>query len=234
MTNSNSSKNNKFFLCFRPVVDLDAMLDSPVLSHRSSATASHHDEIHNPHNSLPPKRKLSRVLKAMVLETLLNRRARRKNRSRRDSYESDSSYSTTYTEETSSTGDERSICSQTSVDISSIQEINPEARFSSSESKFLSKSNSCPLETKPRKRNRRDPLEKKPNNLDCSGIYMLLLILILTVFCGKILGIMLTSICIYSYSVFKKDIRGRKQRGEPARTGESAIKESKFDGKLKQ
>ncbi|XP_028796201.1 uncharacterized protein LOC114763002 [Neltuma alba] len=214
MTNSS---RNKFFLCFRPVV----MLDSAVESDGSPPTASHNHEIHNPHNSLPPKRKLSRVIKAMVVETILNRRARRKNRSRRDSSESDRSYSTTYTEETSSTGDDSSIWSQTSVDITSIQEINSESRFSlsSSDSKFLSKSKSCPSEAKARKRSRRD----QRNKLDCSGIYMFLLSLILTVFWGKILGILLTSICLYSYSVLKKrslrqktvrkDGKNRNQKG---------------------
>ncbi|XP_054794066.1 uncharacterized protein LOC129299622 [Prosopis cineraria] len=222
---TNSSKN-KFFLCFRPVVDLDVMLDSPVPSHPSPAcrfssdSAPHKDEIHNPHSSLPPKRKLSRLIKAMVFETILSRRSHRKNRSRRDSFESEGSYSTTCTEETSSTGDDRSILSQASLEISSIQDINPDSWFSS-DSKFLRKSESCPSEAKPRKRSRRDPLEKKRTKLNCSGIFTLLLSLMLTVFWGKILGIMLTSVWLYSYSVLRaRYLRQKTERKlKKGRTG---------------
>lgn len=131
---------------------------------------------------------------------LQNRRGRRKNGYRQDSCGSSRSYST-YTE-TSSTGDDNSICSQLSMESDNSQEINTET--CSPESKYLIKSESYPPEEKQRKRSRRDPLEKKKRKtLECYGIYLVLLSLTLTVFWGKILGIVLTSVWLYSYPIMK-------------------------------
>ncbi|KAF7805854.1 uncharacterized protein G2W53_038015 [Senna tora] len=170
----NVSKN-KLFLCFRPV---HVMLDSTVAHNKIS------------HNSMPPKRRFSRLIKAMLFETILNRRSRRNNRYRRDSCGSDSSYSTsTSTEETSSTCDDKSIWTQTSLSLD-IQEIIPQSHFSSSQQ---SKSYPKHTNTSPP-----HPLKK----MDYSAIYFFLLILTLTVLWGKILGIIFTSICLYSYSIW--------------------------------
>ncbi|KEH17062.1 hypothetical protein MTR_0048s0140, partial [Medicago truncatula] len=57
-----SFSKSKLSQCFRPVVDLDDILESKVVAH-------HHSK--NKHTVL-------KVIKAMVLETLLNRRARHK------------------------------------------------------------------------------------------------------------------------------------------------------------
>lgn len=140
-----------------------------------------------------------------------NRRDRRKNRYRQGSCGSSSGYST-YTEETSSTCDDKSICSQISVDTSHniVQEINPEeSQVSTQESKYLTKSKSCPVEMKHKKTSQKK--KKQRNKLDFSGIYVFLLGLTLTVFLGKILGVILTSVSLYSFSLWNSRNRKAKE-----------------------
>jgi hypothetical protein len=56
-----SFSKNKLSLCFRPVVDIDAMLESKVAAHCSESWFMQH----------PKKRSVSKFIKALILETLL-------------------------------------------------------------------------------------------------------------------------------------------------------------------
>jgi hypothetical protein len=56
-----SFSKNKLSLCFQPVVDIDAMLESKVAAHCSESWFMQH----------PKKRSVSKFIKALILETLL-------------------------------------------------------------------------------------------------------------------------------------------------------------------
>jgi hypothetical protein len=56
-----SFSKNKLSLCFQPVVDIDAMLESKVAAHCSESWFMQH----------PKKRTVSKFIKAVILETLL-------------------------------------------------------------------------------------------------------------------------------------------------------------------
>ncbi|KAI4322601.1 hypothetical protein L6164_022278 [Bauhinia variegata] len=214
----NVSKN-KILLCFRPVVDIDVMLDSkPAVDlPRSRRFAGFHLEekdstkvsetksmvldkgsLKFSENSIAnssPKRTLSRVIKAVVFEKIMNRRASQKDGYFRDSFGSKRSYSTNT--ETSSTGDEKSILSQASMD-TNMQETKT-CLPSSSSSSFGSGSSCLSQETESGniskwKESSYQALIKKQKNWDCTGIHLLVISLIITVLWGKIFGIILTSI----------------------------------------
>ncbi|XP_061362346.1 uncharacterized protein LOC133306085 [Gastrolobium bilobum] len=192
----NASKN-KFLNCFRPVVDIDAMLESrAVVDHSDSRKTMFSDQecqkiTQNWVEPQRPKRTLAKVIKVVVFETLLNTRARNKNRYSQSCFGSKRDYSA-YAE-SSSTGSEKSMSSLASGN-TKIQEIKaPELSFSSSssstpvsESKNISKCAST-----------KDQLEKQKK---CLGIYLVLVSLVVTVLWGKIHGIILTSmsLCLFS------------------------------------
>ncbi|TKY48802.1 hypothetical protein E2542_SST26224 [Spatholobus suberectus] len=204
----NVSKN-RFLTCFRPVVDIDAMLESrAVVDHDRSSSrrfacipvADKHDTKNStskatfsdqeltqnwvvPH---PPKRKFSKVIRAVVFETVLNTRVR--NGYGQSCYGSKRGYSA-YAE-SSSAGDEKQA-----LVVTNFQEIKAPEWSSSisssnspvSESKNISKSEST-----------KDQLEKQ--KFHCVGIYWILISLAVTVFWGKINVIILTSLlsCFFS------------------------------------
>ncbi|KAL5056473.1 hypothetical protein RYX36_037155 [Vicia faba] len=60
-----SFSKNKFSHCFRPVVDIDGLLESKLAAHRSENKPQKH----------PKKRTVLKVIKAAVLETILSTRA---------------------------------------------------------------------------------------------------------------------------------------------------------------
>ncbi|XP_027348212.1 uncharacterized protein LOC113859704 [Abrus precatorius] len=181
----NFSKN-KFLLCFRPVVHIDAMLQTKVATHRSTSCrfscipASHKNDIVKSSDSksvyfhhVSPKRTISRAIKAVFFETILNRRTRHKNRYTHDSFGSSKHG---YYAETKTPSSSPSSCPQ------------PQ---SSSQSKNVSSTN---------EKNRESPVEKQ-NKLECYGIYLILISLVFTVFWGKLFGIILTSSWLYVFSV---------------------------------
>ncbi|RDX60097.1 hypothetical protein CR513_61794, partial [Mucuna pruriens] len=193
-----SFSKNKFLLCFRPVVDIDVMLESKVAPHRSSTcrfsripTSDKHQMIKNSETKslyfhhVSPKRTISRVVKAVFFDTLLNRRAHNKNRYIHDSFGYEPKY-LTYAE----TKTPRSPMSTSSSPSSS--------SHASSQSKV---SNYHSTNEKKKESDQRGPLEKQ-KKFECYGIYLVLISLAFTVFGGKLFGIFLTSILLYFFSVW--------------------------------
>ncbi|KAK7263587.1 hypothetical protein RJT34_31179 [Clitoria ternatea] len=191
----NFSKN-KFLLCFRPVAHIDAMLESKVATHRATScgfpcitVSDKHDIIKSFHH-VSPKRTISRMIKAVFSETILNRRARSKNRFSHDSLgskQSCSKYIETKTPESSTLSTSSSLGSTSSSSISSSQYENASNYYSTKE--------------KRKEGNRGGPPEKQ-KRFEFYGIYLVLISLMFTVFWGKLFGIILTSTLLYLFSVW--------------------------------
>ncbi|AES67326.1 hypothetical protein MtrunA17_Chr2g0323311 [Medicago truncatula] len=186
-----SVSKNKFLTCFRPVIDLDDMLESetvpaPSTSRRKHATQNSATNsmsldqnspksIQNQVAGHPPKQTLSKVIKAVMFQIILNTRANKKNLYSQTCFGSKRNYSL-HTRSSSSF----------KTNIEEIKAIeSPLSSPSSSyspvfNSKSLSKSNESQFEN-----------QKK---FHCLGIYMVFLIsLVVTVCWGKVNVIVLTS-----------------------------------------
>ncbi|KAL2328299.1 hypothetical protein Fmac_021726 [Flemingia macrophylla] len=191
-----SFSKNKFLLCFRPI---DAMLESEVSSHRSSTcripTSEKHDQVMKMKNSqtksvyfhhASPKRTISRVVKAVFFETLLNRKGHHKNRYIHDSFKA--KY-LTYPE-------------RKALQCSSSHRSSQPKKFSDYNSIIKGKKEGgvgVPLENKQQKK------------LQWHAIYLLLISLVFTVVWGKFFGIILTSIWLYFSSMWDSSSRGQKR-----------------------
>ncbi|KAJ1394474.1 hypothetical protein SESBI_34176 [Sesbania bispinosa] len=207
----NVSKN-KFLTCFRPVVDIDAMLDSGAAVDRSDKQ--------NRVVRQPPKRTFSKVIKAVVFETILNSKTRNKNRYGQSCFGSKRCYSA-YTE-SSSTSDEKSTVRLASLG-SKIKEINALELSSSSSSSSWPVSESENL-SKCKSANK-DQLEKQ-KKFECLGIYAVLISLVVTVFWGKINVIILTSMMFCCFSVWNACSRRLKEVAKLWNTESQACKNS--------
>ncbi|CAJ1979018.1 unnamed protein product [Sphenostylis stenocarpa] len=202
-----SFTKNKFLLCFRPVVDIDCMLKSEVAPHRSSTTRfsrvptsekqqmvknSEPKSVYFHHVS--PKRTISRVIKAVFYETILNRRDHHKNRYIHDSF----GYKHKYLKY----GEAKTLQSPLSISSSA-------SPCSSSHALSPSKNVSNHCSTKEKRKGLGDPLEKQ-KKFECYGIYVVLLSLAFTVFWGKLFGILLTSTLLYFFAVWDSSSRCQK------------------------
>ncbi|KAI4334046.1 hypothetical protein L6164_018784 [Bauhinia variegata] len=214
-----SISKNKALLCFRPVVDIDVMLepksaaDRPpsrrfscfpveekngmkvsetktIFLDKGSIQKLSENSIANP----PPKRTLSRVIKAVIFEMILNRRANQKNRYLGNSYGTKRSYSTNT--ETSSTG---STC------LSEATESRNLPKSYATGAKRTESSYQAPIE--------------KQKNWDCTGIYLLVISLAVTILWGKILGIIITSIWLCFQSRPAASYRRPQEVAKLAKTG---------------
>ncbi|ESW21914.1 hypothetical protein PHAVU_005G110200 [Phaseolus vulgaris] len=206
----NASKK-KFLTCFRPVDDTDPMLQpravvdrsssrrlacTPVADKhdtRNSATKSTFSEQELPQNLVvphPPKPSFSKVIKAMLIETVLNTRARKKNLNSQTCFGSKRGY-WPYTE-SSSTGDEKQVF----VD-SKIQKIIKPPEWSPT----ISSSNSPVSESKKISEFDKEQ-EQKQKKFQCVGIYWVFVSLVVTVFWGKINVIIWTSLLLCFFSLW--------------------------------
>ncbi|KAK7312758.1 hypothetical protein VNO77_36861 [Canavalia gladiata] len=190
----NFSKS-KFLLCFRPVVHIDAMLESKVAAHRSHScrfscipASDNHDMVKNSEtksiyfHQVSPKRTISRVIKAVFFETILNRRTRHKNGYRHGSYGSEQRY-LKYTENKSPQSPMSTSSSNGSASPSSCSQWKNMSKYYSNEKQ-------------------KQVVEEKQKKLEWYGIYLILISLALTVFWGKVFGIILTSIWLYLLCVW--------------------------------
>ncbi|KAG4961044.1 hypothetical protein AAZX31_13G285800 [Glycine max] len=203
----NVSKN-RFLTCFRPVVDIDDMLEPKAAVVDDSAScrfacipvADKHDAKNSTTKATlsdqdmlaqnwivvprPQKRTFSKIIKADLF--LLNTRARNKNLDGQGCFGSKRDYSA-YTE-SSSTGDEKK---QAFVG-TNIQKIKP-PEWSSS----ISSSNS------PESKNEspKDQVEKQ-KKFRCLGIYWVLVSLVVTVFWGKVNVTIWTSLLLCFFSIW--------------------------------
>ncbi|KAL2331771.1 hypothetical protein Fmac_019352 [Flemingia macrophylla] len=223
----NTSKNNRFLTCFRPVVDIDAILEpgATVADRTSSqrfacipvadkhdtknsvtkATFSDQDLARNSVVLVPPpsKRTFSKVIKAVVFETLLNTRVRNKNhhgQTQRCFGSSKRGYSTC---------DEK----QAFV-VANIQAIKvPEW------SSTISSSNSPVSESKIESTKEQVLVEKQKKS-HCVGIYWVLISLAVTVFWGKVNVIILTSLLLWFFWIWNAS----REKGVPKlRIAESKV-----------
>ncbi|CAL0333896.1 unnamed protein product [Lupinus luteus] len=209
---------SKFLLCFRPVVDIDDVLKSKEANKheikKSSDTKS--EFFHQKSTKIseswimqhPPKRTLSRVIKAVVFQTMLKTKTRSKNRYPRDSF-----------------GSEHSCVSEDSQSVLS----SPSSSSSiPSESKSLTKHYST---KEKQKESNHEGLVKKQKKFECNGIYLILISLTFTVFCGKLFGIILTLMWLYLFSLlsssygYKKKLQSCVEAKDRCQFGRSALRE---------
>ncbi|KAK7257491.1 hypothetical protein RIF29_31510 [Crotalaria pallida] len=194
---------SKFLVCFRPVVDIDDMLESRVVNKHEKKKSSDTKSLFFKQvpskiseswiMQEPPKRTLSRVIKAVVFQTMLKRRTRHKNRPSHDSFESKHSYDSEDSQSLSSSSPSHSLASSCS---SPSESKSPTKHYSTKE-----KQNESDYEG----------LVNKQKNFECNGIYLILLSLAFTVFFGKLFGIMLTSMLLYLFSLWNKSYCYRKK-----------------------
>ncbi|KAK1567161.1 hypothetical protein Q3G72_008800 [Acer saccharum] len=220
--NVSRSNSNKFLVCFKPVVDMDQL----VLESKSSVAIDHHGSKSqrrlpfnriNPENRsenvkkseksmmvrCPSNRTLSKVIKAILFETILAKRVRerkseRKSLTLQDSYHHQSSKR------------RHTHKSLDSSDHCVIQQIKCNPVLSSQSSVNSSSSSSCSI-SEPKKQNQN--CKKLDNNNNMGGgvttagmgswsfscVMTLLLIIILTVtcLCGRVSAIFCTTVCLY-------------------------------------
>ncbi|ESW04601.1 hypothetical protein PHAVU_011G109200 [Phaseolus vulgaris] len=210
-----SFTKNKF-LCFRPVVDIDCMLKSEVAPHRSSPsnfsgvpTSEKQQMVKNSKpksvyfHPVSPKRTISRVIKAVFYETILNRRDHHKNRYIHDSFG--------YKHKYSKHGETKTLQSPLSTSSCSSSDA-------SSESTNVSKHYFT--KEKGKEGGHGSPLEKQ-KKFECYGIYLVLISLAFTVFWGKLFGILLTSTLLYFFAVWDSSSPCQKRLPKTPRLRES-------------
>lgn len=195
-----SFSKNKFLLCFRPVVDIDCMIKSevaPTCRFPRIPTSENHNAMKNsetksvyfPHVS--QKRRISRVIKAVFYETILNRRDHHKNRYIHDSFGPKYlTYGETKTLQSplSTSSSSHGLASPSSSSRTSSQPKNVSSYYSTKEKRKEGGHGGGPLE--------------KQTKFECFGIYLILISLAFTVFWGKLFGIILTSTLLYFFAVW--------------------------------
>ncbi|CAL0303927.1 unnamed protein product [Lupinus luteus] len=190
---------NKFLLCFRPVVDIDDMLESKVenkheMKKSSNTRSQFFDQVPTKISESwimqhPPKRTISRVIKAVLSQTMLKTKSRRKNRYPNDSFGSRHGYDSEGSHSVLSSSSSSSSASSCSSPI---------------ESKSLTKYSST-------KEKQKESNYQKKQEFECNGIYLILLSLAFTVFLGKIFGTMLTLMLLYLFSLLSTSYSYKKK-----------------------
>ncbi|XP_024630406.1 uncharacterized protein [Medicago truncatula] len=166
MRNFSKSKLSQWF---RPVVDLHEILESKVVAHHSK----------NKHTVL-------KVIKAMVLETILNRRARHKTCYGFDCFGVSKNIYSTY----------KKVAKATESSLTAISSDSSKV----SQSKIMSTKGKQEKDTC-----RGSTIIEKQKNFEFYAISLVLISLVFTVFFGKIFGIFLTSIWIFLFSLWNSN-----------------------------
>ncbi|XP_030928852.1 uncharacterized protein LOC115954981 [Quercus lobata] len=192
-----SVSRNRFLLCFRPVVDMEGVLQAKSLVDSSASQGLPFISVENKEEtkvSMSPKRTFSRVVKAVMFGTILNKRVRDRKGCHQDSYQSKRGLSMNYERNRASVDNTNSGLSHSSSYASS---------DSSSCSGSISESKNSSIITK-ETCSKNQELEEKPEKvdmLDCSsfnsGICLLVISLIITILLGKLCAIIFTSILVY-------------------------------------
>ncbi|KAF5458413.1 hypothetical protein F2P56_022440 [Juglans regia] len=207
---------NRFLLCFRPVVDMEVVLESKDIVDRSACKEKTIKEM------LTPKRTFSRVLLSVICEAILAKRARDRKVDRQESCQSIyPSHKSSYSESCHDFSYERSV-NQVSMDAGIDQEVRTNSGLSHSRSSCGS-STSCSGSISEENKSPRSltditkqvdccnypdivekPKEEVDNMGNCSsfesGIYMLAISLVITILWGKFFAIFFTLIWLYFMS----------------------------------
>ncbi|KAF5746016.1 hypothetical protein HS088_TW06G00181 [Tripterygium wilfordii] len=185
---------NKFLPCFRPVVvdHVDLVLESKGAVEKDSMIKSSTLEgkkSENPMTVRPPKRKLSRAIKAVVFEMILAKRARDRRVSRENLRQSKQVSSSTNITVSDNDDASKNRVFDSPREIKSNSGSSSSWSFDSSSSLSISKSELKIDVSKDRKSSYSITLN--------SGIYLLLLSLTLTILWGKLCAILFTTIWLY-------------------------------------
>ncbi|XP_058760775.1 uncharacterized protein LOC131634134 [Vicia villosa] len=171
-----SFSKNKVSFCFRPVVDIDSLLESKLAARRSESKPKQYHK----------KRTVLKVIKAVVLETIFvfqNRRAIHKYPNGLDCFGGLKNDYSTYEKE--------SKASQ-----SSLQTLSSNSSFSSP--KVILQSKNMSTEGNHEKESSHgSTLLEKQKKFELYAICLVAISLAFTVFWGKLFGTILTSICLY-------------------------------------
>ncbi|MED6186458.1 hypothetical protein PIB30_066862 [Stylosanthes scabra] len=208
------ASKNKFLTCIRPAVDIDSMLEPPETAAIVDRSSSHrflcipvsgkHDENWiSVAKSHPPKRKLAKVIKALLLfETLLNKSGQYKNDfgSSKGSSSPDLSSSS---ESSSPSSMKKSMLRvvESSMDTSKIRTnelCSPVSKSKDMISKHVN-------------HKKKDELEKH-KTFRCIGVLLFVISLSITIIWGKFKGIVLTSIWLYFISLLVACFRRTTKR----------------------
>ncbi|XP_022749078.1 uncharacterized protein LOC111298616 [Durio zibethinus] len=226
---------NKFLLCFRPVADMDLMLESNALvvdrsqNHQAltyvgvnkkedmkpSATQS---SVSDTKDSIrihrPGKKTFSQVIKAVVFEIVLDRRVRRRKGIDQESYSSkhnfplssrdkllDSSFDESVNKVSAGKG---TVCRSNSVSSGSSCSSSSSSSSSSPNSTLKAKRQQLQNSYNTYSNHQEDEKKTKEEGTDrgsCSNnaIFLLLISLAVTIFCGKFCAILFTSIWLYFF-----------------------------------
>ncbi|KAJ4847889.1 hypothetical protein Tsubulata_011620, partial [Turnera subulata] len=199
---------NKFLLCFRPVADMEQLvleskgggvgrslkkmemkrsLSTPCLSHNScSSTSTSPQNLLGLHRDHSPKRTFSRVMKAVLFETVLSKRVRD-----RKALCQDSKHSASPTKDDDQKKGIISPIHAQEIESNSMRLSSPSLSSSGPSPNNLRKA----LSYQELRGMMMKPTPK--NKADRSGLYMFLICLTLTIFGGKLCAILLTSFCLY-------------------------------------
>ncbi|XP_058734839.1 uncharacterized protein LOC131606691 [Vicia villosa] len=178
---------SKLFHCFRPVVDIDALLESKVTAHRSENKPKQHHK----------KRTVLKIIKAAVLETILNKRALHKYPYGLDCFGGLKNDYSRYKKESKASQSSLTNISSNSSSFSSPKVILQSENMSSKGNH--EKESSCGR-----------ALLEKQKKFELCAMCLVLISLIFTVFWGKLFGIILTSICLYLFSLFNSNYSCQK------------------------
>ncbi|XP_050245978.1 uncharacterized protein LOC126693979 [Quercus robur] len=192
-----SVSRNRFLLCFRPVVDMEGVLQAKSLVDSSASQGLPFISVENKEEtkvSMSPKPTFSRVVKAVMFGTILNKRVRDRKRCHQDSYQSKRGLSMNYDRNRASVDNTNSGLSHSSSYASS-DSSSCSGSISESKNSSIITNETC---------SKNQELEEKPEKvdmLDCSsfnsGIYLLVISLIITILLGKLCAIIFTSILVY-------------------------------------
>ncbi|CAI8616048.1 unnamed protein product [Vicia faba] len=172
----------KLFHCFRPVVDIDSLLESKVTAHRSENKPQKH----------PKKRTVLKVIKAAVLETILNTRALHKYPYGLACFGGFKNNFSTHKKETKASQSSLSTVSLNSSSFSSPKVI-------------LQSENVTTKGNDEKESSSGSALLEKQKKFEFCAMCLVVISLIFTVFWGKLFGIILTSICLYFFFLFNSN-----------------------------
>ncbi|KAG2717165.1 hypothetical protein I3760_03G160600 [Carya illinoinensis] len=192
---------NRFLLCFRPVVDMEVVLESKGVVDRSGSQGFPYMSVENKEGikeTLTRKRTFSRVLRAVMFEAISTMKARNRKSNSQDSCQSSLSLSV----RSHDSSDDKSV-NPASVDADTDPEVRTDSGLSHSSS---SGSSSCSESISEKKNSPRSlsGFEKKPEKVKmcCSGVHsgicLLVLSLMITILWGRLCAIVFTSIWVYS------------------------------------
>ncbi|CAB4274324.1 unnamed protein product [Prunus armeniaca] len=214
----------KFLHCFRPVVDMDMVLESKGVRIVEKKENKNKNSLSTKTMSLdrgcsvksentkmppPPNRTFSRAIKAVVFETILAKRARDRKGYRQDSFGS-KSFSVKSEASLNFGSDELMKVEETKPNLETLHSSSPSSLSPSSISRSSSISESKRLpknlsdSTKQSKKNQQDPAVKSRNTQMSSsdfnsGVYFLLISLAITVFWGRVFAILVASTWLYFF-----------------------------------